>query len=107
IGAIEISRATGILLRRHESISSRFPLQSSDIPYQSAPRPHDYDSNLGKYRPVKMTIRYHLHVTSLVRSERGPDDDVETLRARTASLEAELHQRREEVDRVKSSLDAF
>jgi len=45
-------------------------------------------------------------VTSLVRPERDPDD-LESLRARMASLEAVLHQRRADVAKVESSLDAF
>jgi hypothetical protein len=46
-------------------------------------------------------------VASLVRSERAPDDDLESLRARTTSLEAVLNERMADVARVKSSLDAF
>ena len=45
-------------------------------------------------------------MTSLVRSEQIPDD-VETLRARMASLEAVLTERRADFARMKSSLDAF
>jgi hypothetical protein len=45
-------------------------------------------------------------VADLVRSEQAPDD-VESLRARIASLEGVLEERRAEVARVKSSLDAF
>ena len=45
-------------------------------------------------------------MTSLVRPERDPDD-LESLRARMASLEGALHQRRTDVARVESVLDAF
>jgi len=46
-------------------------------------------------------------VTSLVRSEQIPEDDVESLRALMASLEAALNDRSADVSRVKSTLDAF
>jgi hypothetical protein len=52
-------------------------------------------------------LSYHLGVTSLVRSEQIHDDDVESLRARMASLEGTLTERSADVARVKSSLDAF
>lgn len=45
-------------------------------------------------------------MTSLVRPERDPDD-LESLRARIGSLEAVLTQRRADVAKVESSLDAF
>jgi hypothetical protein len=53
------------------------------------------------------TVSYHLDVTSLVRSEPSPEADIETLRARMASLEAVLSERSADVVRVKSSLDTF
>jgi hypothetical protein len=46
-------------------------------------------------------------VTSLVRSEQMPGDDVENLRARMASLEGTLTERSADVARVKATLDAF
>jgi hypothetical protein len=55
----------------------------------------------------KNAVRYHLDVTTLVRSEQIPDDDLESLRVRMASLEAVLTERSADVARVKSSLDAF
>jgi len=53
------------------------------------------------------TVRYHLHVTSLVRSEQTPDADMEMLQARMTSLQAVFSERSADVARVKSSLDAF
>lgn len=44
---------------------------------------------------------------TLVRSELIPDDDVESLRRRVASLEAVLTERSADLGQVKSSLDAF
>jgi hypothetical protein len=46
-------------------------------------------------------------VTGLVRSEQIPEDDVESLRVRMASLDAVLTERSADVARVKSTLDAF
>ena len=46
-------------------------------------------------------------MTNLVRSKQTPGDDVESLRARMASLEAALTERSADLTRVKSSLDAF
>jgi hypothetical protein len=46
-------------------------------------------------------------VTSLVRSEQTPDDNIETLRTRMAVLEATLSDRAADVARVKATLDAF
>jgi hypothetical protein len=46
-------------------------------------------------------------LTILVRSEQIPEDDVESLRARMASLDAVLSERSADVARVKSSIDAF
>jgi hypothetical protein len=53
------------------------------------------------------TLSYHLDVTSLVRSEHLPEDDVESLRTRMASLETVLSERSADVARVKSNLDTF
>ncbi len=52
-------------------------------------------------------IRYHFHVTTIVRSRRPEDDDLEALRARVSELEAVFGDRTAEVARVKSDLDAF
>lgn len=52
-------------------------------------------------------MKYHLIVTDLVRRPLEDDQDVETLRARAAELDAELAARRAEVTRVESDLTAF
>src|SRR4051794_27826647 len=46
-------------------------------------------------------------VSTLVRSERPHDHDVDGLRARVAELEAILDERDAEFDRTKADLDAF
>ena len=46
-------------------------------------------------------------MTTLVRSERPQDHDVDDLRARVIGLESLLDERRAEVDRTKADLDAF
>lgn len=67
----------------------------------------DLQPRFGLSSGIVKRVRYHLTVTTLVRSEQRPDDDVETLRGRLASLETVLSERRADVVRVKSSLDVF
>lgn len=55
----------------------------------------------------KGAIRYHLNVSVLVPSDRQPDQDLETLRARLDELEAGLDVRRSEVSQTRSDYDAF
>jgi hypothetical protein len=52
-------------------------------------------------------IRYHLPVTSLVRSGRPREGDVDGLRSRVEELEAVLDERRAEIERVKAELAGF
>lgn len=52
-------------------------------------------------------IRYHLRVTSLVRSGQPREQDIDGLRTRVTELEAALDERRAEVNRVKADLAAF
>jgi len=53
------------------------------------------------------SIRYHLLVTSLVRSGQPREDDLDSLRAQVKDLEAVFGERRAEVDRIKADLAAF
>jgi hypothetical protein len=46
-------------------------------------------------------------VTTLVRSERPPDHEIETLRARVSELEAVLAERSAEVTSTRADIDAF
>jgi hypothetical protein len=71
--------------------------------------PLDSASVVGKRAKPDRKFRtiYHLNVTALVRSGQMPDDDVQTLRVRMASLEAMLTERGADIAQVKASLDAF
>jgi hypothetical protein len=51
-------------------------------------------------------VRYHSHVTTLVRTDRRNDDD-SGLRARATELDTTLGERRRAFARLKSDLDAF
>ncbi len=52
-------------------------------------------------------IRYHLHVTSIVRPDPRDDDDLETLRLRVVELETLLDERSADIARRKSDVDVF
>lgn len=54
-----------------------------------------------------MIIRYHLHVTSIVPTERRDDDDLEELRLRVVELETALDARGADIARQKSDVDLF
>ena len=55
----------------------------------------------------RRSIRYHQQVTSLVRTDRPNDHDLDTLQARVTELENALGARRAEFDRSKADADAF
>ncbi len=55
----------------------------------------------------RASIRYHQQVTSLVRTDRPNDHDLDTLHARVTKLENALAARRAEFDRSKADAEAF
>lgn len=52
-------------------------------------------------------FRYDREVTTLVRGDRPPDHDLDSLRARATELEAELERRESDYVRTRAQLDAF